>query len=70
MNKEFRHYASLLEEIKDRIRQSQTRAAFSANAEMIAMYWDIGRMIRQRQKEKACCKIAQYGCPDGKSATA
>jgi predicted nuclease of restriction endonuclease-like (RecB) superfamily len=52
MNKEFRHYASLLEEIKDRIRQSQTRAAFSANAEMIAMYWDIGRMIRQRQKEK------------------
>ena len=52
MNKEFRHYASLLEEIKDRIRQSQTRAAFSANAEMIAMYWDIGRMIQQRQREK------------------
>ncbi|MBW1802400.1 MAG: hypothetical protein JRJ85_16930 [Deltaproteobacteria bacterium] len=52
MNKEFRHYASLLQEIKDRIRQSQTRAALSANAEMIAMYWDIGRMIHQRQKEE------------------
>ena len=52
MNKEFRHYSSLLEEIKDRIRQSQTRAAFSANAEMIGMYWDIGRMIQQRQTEK------------------
>ncbi len=45
-------YGELLVEIKDRIRQGQTRAALSANAEMIAMYWDIGRMIHQRQKEK------------------
>lgn len=43
-------YGSLLTEIKDRIRQAQTRAALSANAEMIAMYWDIGRMIQQRQQ--------------------
>ncbi len=43
-------YGSLLIEIKDRIRQAQTRAALSANAEMIAMYWDIGRMIHQRQQ--------------------
>ncbi len=34
------------------IRHGQTRAALSANAEMIAMYWDIGRMIHQRQKKK------------------
>ncbi len=45
-------YSKLLVEIKDRIRQSQTRAALAANAEMIAMYWDIGRMIHHRQKEK------------------
>lgn len=43
-------YGSLLTEIKDRIRQAQTRAALSANSEMIAMYWDIGRMIHQRQQ--------------------
>jgi len=43
-------YGSLLTEIKDRIRQAQTRAALSANAEMIAMYWDIGRIIHQRQQ--------------------
>ena len=45
-------YGELLVEIKNRIRQGQNRAALSANAEMIAMYWDIGRMIHQRQKEK------------------
>lgn len=43
-------YGGLLAEIKDRIRQAQTRAALSANAEMIAMYWDIGRMIHKRQR--------------------
>ena len=45
-------YATLLSDIKTRIRTSQIRAALSANAEMIAMYWDIGRMIHQRQQKK------------------
>lgn len=45
-------YRSLLSEIKIRLRQAQHRAALSANAEMIAMYWDIGRLIAARQKEK------------------
>ncbi|MBW1803092.1 MAG: DUF1016 family protein, partial [Deltaproteobacteria bacterium] len=49
MNKEFRHYASLLDEIKNRIRQAQNRAVMSANAEMIRMYWDIGYMVARRQ---------------------
>ena len=50
MSSELALYGNLLTEIKDRIRQAQTRAALSANAEMIAMYWDIGRMIHQRQQ--------------------
>ncbi len=50
MSSDLALYGSLLTEIKDRIRQAQTRAALSANAEMIAMYWDIGRMIHQRQQ--------------------
>jgi predicted nuclease of restriction endonuclease-like (RecB) superfamily len=48
--KPLRDYASLLGQVKDRIRQAQTRAAFSANAEMIHMYWDIGKFILYRQK--------------------
>lgn len=43
-------YRDLLGEIKTRVRAGQHRAALSANAEMIAMYWDIGRMIAARQK--------------------
>ena len=43
-------YSGLLNEIKDRIRQAQIKATVSANAEMTLMYWDIGRMIHQRQQ--------------------
>ena len=42
-------YADLLGEIKARVRAGQHRAALSANAEMLATYWDIGRMIAVRQ---------------------
>jgi predicted nuclease of restriction endonuclease-like (RecB) superfamily len=49
---ELAFYRDLLGDIKIRVRQGQHRAALSANAEMIAMYWDIGRMIAARQKEK------------------
>ncbi len=45
-------YPELLGQIKQRIRQGQTRAIFSANAEMISMYWDIGRMLHERQKRE------------------
>ncbi len=39
----------LLKEIKARIQQAQTRAILSANAELVRLYWDIGRMIDERQ---------------------
>lgn len=45
-------YAQLLKDIKARIQQSRTRAIFSLNAEMIRLYWDIGRMIDERQREE------------------
>jgi len=44
------HYADLLGQIKQRIRQGQVRAVMAANAEMIDTYWDVGRMIIDRQK--------------------
>jgi predicted nuclease of restriction endonuclease-like (RecB) superfamily len=45
-------YRDLLAEIKSRIRAAQNRAALSANAEMIVLYWDIGRMIAARQERE------------------
>lgn len=45
-------YHDLLGEIKTRVRQAQHRAVLSANAEMILMYWDIGRMIQARQERE------------------
>ena len=45
-------YQSLLIEIKDRIRSAQYDALRAVNKELIALYWDIGRMITDRQKGK------------------
>ena len=49
---ELTFYRDLLGDIKTRVRQGQRRAALSANAEMIHMYWDIGRMIAARQEKE------------------
>ena len=43
-------YADLLINIKQRIRQAQTKAIHSANSEMISLYWDIGKMLVEKQK--------------------
>jgi hypothetical protein len=43
---------SLLANIKQRIRVAQVRATFSANAELIRLYWSIGRAIVQRQQRQ------------------
>jgi predicted nuclease of restriction endonuclease-like (RecB) superfamily len=42
-------YMTMLAEIKQRIQTERLRAVISANAAMVLMYWDIGRMILQRQ---------------------
>jgi predicted nuclease of restriction endonuclease-like (RecB) superfamily len=43
-------FPKLLKEINARIQQAQTRAILAANAELVSLYWDIGRMIGQRQR--------------------
>ena len=45
-------YAGLLGQIKDRIRQSQVKAVLSVNAELIRLYWDIGRILKARQDQE------------------
>ena len=45
-------YASLLTDLKARIRAAQLRAAVSVNRELILLYWDIGKIIVESQKTK------------------
>jgi predicted nuclease of restriction endonuclease-like (RecB) superfamily len=45
-------YGELLADIKTRIQRAQNRAVMAANAEMIRMYWDIGRMVVKRQADE------------------
>ena len=46
-------YPTLLSEIKTRIQKAQYEALKAVNKELIALYWDIGQMIVERQKEAA-----------------
>ncbi len=43
-------YVATLTEIKERIRIERIRVAMSANATMVMMYWEIGRIILGRQE--------------------
>jgi hypothetical protein len=45
-------YEEFLEDIKGRIRSAQARAARAISAELIGVYWQIGREILQRQAEE------------------
>jgi len=42
-------YTELLEQLKARVRAAQLRAARSANAEVLALYWSVGRDVVDRQ---------------------
>lgn len=45
-------YAPFLTAVKGRIRAAQVRATLSANAELIHLYWDIGRAIAAMQEKQ------------------
>ncbi len=44
-------YTDFLIQIKERIRKAQYEALKAVNKELIGLYWDIGRMIVEKQKE-------------------
>lgn len=52
MNTDLALYADLLGDIKSRIRQAQNRAVLAVNAELVRLYWDIGRLILARQQQE------------------
>jgi predicted nuclease of restriction endonuclease-like (RecB) superfamily len=44
-------YPQLLNDLKERIRTAQVRAAVAVNRELVLLYWQIGRMILDRQAQ-------------------
>ena len=67
-------YAVLLNDLKQRIRRSQVKAALAVNQELIQLYWHIGNEILRRQKEQGwgskvidrLSKDLRHEFPDGK----
>ena len=45
-------YAAVLGEIKKRIQTERIRVVMAANAAMVLLYWDIGRLILERQADE------------------
>ncbi len=43
-------YAQFLADLKTRIRTAQVKAALSVNREMIALYFDVGRLLVEKQE--------------------
>lgn len=43
-------YTRLLDQIKTRIREARVRAGLAANRELVLLYWEIGKLIIERQK--------------------
>ena len=46
-------YAGLLAEVKERVRAARYAALKAVNKELVSLYWDIGRMIAERQADGA-----------------
>lgn len=45
-------YRGLLDDLKARVRAAQIKAAIAANRELVQLYWDMGRLIVERQERE------------------
>jgi hypothetical protein len=45
-------FSSLFADVKGRIQSAQTRAVLAVNSELVRLYWDIGRIIANRQQRE------------------
>ena len=50
MAKDLDIYKTLFSDIKKRVEKAQIKAATSVNKELITLYWDIGKMLDERQR--------------------
>ena len=46
-------YGALLANVRERIRSAQYEALRSVNRELVQLYWDIGQMIAERQRDES-----------------
>ena len=44
-------YTTLLKQVKARVALAQKKAIYAANGEMLTMYWDIGKLLSESQKQ-------------------
>lgn len=44
-------YMAILREIKEKIQHAQIKATLSVNKELISLYWEIGKIINEKQKQ-------------------
>lgn len=44
-------YATLLKQVKARVALAQKKAIYAASEEMLTMYWDIGKLLSESQKQ-------------------
>lgn len=56
-------YASLLFQLKERIRSARLKAAVAVNRELILLYWGIGREILARQNVEGWAAASSIGLP-------
>ena len=49
-------YAVLLAEVKERVYSAQYEALKAVNKELVALYWDIGKLIAERQNREGLGK--------------
>lgn len=47
-----KNYVDTLNSIKSKIKTAQIKAALAVNAEMLCLYWDIGKTILERQQNE------------------
>ena len=60
-----RDYKELVREVKERVYGAQYEALKAVNKELIALYWDIGKLIVGRQKKYGWGKaIVEYALRD------
>lgn len=45
------NYAALLKQVKARVAFAQKKAIYAANEELLSMYWDIGKLLAESQKQ-------------------
>lgn len=45
-------YGQIIQNLKEKIRQTRLRAAFTVNAQLLQLYWEIGNTILQQQKQE------------------